>query len=522
MVRQLIAGAIVAVFMASTARATPFDDAYARGDYATALTLAKALAAKGDAQAQFDVGLMYSYGKGVKQDYAEAAKWHRPAATQGHPAAQAVLGNMYSTGSGVKQDYAEALKWYRLSAAQGYAEGESMLGVLYATARRGPQDLVDAAKWYTLAAAKGHPDAQFNLARMYESGRGVAKDDGEAVKWYRAAAERGHPIAQTVLGRRYEKGTGVPQDMVQAVTWLERAAAQGHTDAFGWLAIFYVDGRGVPQDYVLAHMWFDLAIAKGDKAAVAVRDAAQKLMTAEQIAEAQRMAREWQPLKLTADLTLREASVQPEVVRAGMPYRLCFTVANTGIGASLPLRVAARGPGTSPASRQDHAGLTPGESRAGCIAFSTTPPPGQHQVVLKADSFNAVIESDEGNNERSVTLVVLPVNVPLADLTLTGVTLRPAIVRLGKPYQVCFKVANIGNGESASFRVRGGGLAVRESPYQDHASLAKGATREGCIDYPTTPPVGEYRVGITVDALSAVTELNEGNNNQTFVVKVEP
>ncbi len=56
----------------------------------------------------------------------------------------------------------------------------------------------------------------------------------------------------------------------------------------------------MPQDYVQAHMWFNLAAAGSppgedrDKAAKNQGIIAE-LMTSAQIAEAQRLAREWQP-----------------------------------------------------------------------------------------------------------------------------------------------------------------------------------------------------------------------------------
>jgi len=62
----------------------------------------------------------------------------------------------------------------------------------------------------------------------------------------------------------------------------------------------YVDGQGVPQDYVLAHLWYNLAASRLTDPnrrvrAVEVRDLVARMMTAEQIAEAQRLAREWKP-----------------------------------------------------------------------------------------------------------------------------------------------------------------------------------------------------------------------------------
>ncbi|MEC4687440.1 MAG: SEL1-like repeat protein, partial [Nitrospirota bacterium] len=57
----------------------------------------------------------------------------------------------------------------------------------------------------------------------------------------------------------------------------------------------YLGGRGVPQDYVQAHMWVNLAAAQGLEAARNNRDRASKQMPPAQLAEAQRLAREWKP-----------------------------------------------------------------------------------------------------------------------------------------------------------------------------------------------------------------------------------
>jgi uncharacterized protein len=57
----------------------------------------------------------------------------------------------------------------------------------------------------------------------------------------------------------------------------------------------YGAGLGVPQDYALAHMWVNLAAAGGHKDAVKNRDIVAAKMTPAQIAEAQKLAREWKP-----------------------------------------------------------------------------------------------------------------------------------------------------------------------------------------------------------------------------------
>ena len=74
-------------------------------------------------------------------------------------------------------------------------------------------------------------------------------------------------------------------------------AAMGHqaitADVFFRMGIDHSIGRGVPTDMIAAHMWFNLAAAKGNGEAARYRQEISKEMSAADIAEAQRQAREW-------------------------------------------------------------------------------------------------------------------------------------------------------------------------------------------------------------------------------------
>jgi TPR repeat protein len=145
-------------------------------------------------------------------------------------------------------------------------------------------------------AEQGVARAQYNLGVMYNEGRGVAQDYVEAIKWYGKAAEQGYSDAEYNLGVMYETGHGVPQDFTAAANWYRKAADQGDAEAQFNLGVMYYKGLGVPQDYVMAHMWSNLAAAAGNQEAVRDRDIIAGLMTTVQIAEAQRLAREWKPI----------------------------------------------------------------------------------------------------------------------------------------------------------------------------------------------------------------------------------
>ena len=137
---------------------------------------------------------------------------------------------------------------------------------------------------------------------MYAKGQGVRRNYAEAVKWYRLAAEQGYAAAQYNLGVSYDKGRGVPQDDAEAVKWYRLAAEQGYARAQYNLGFRYATGQGVRQDYVQAYMWFDLAASRYSASeaedrddAVHDRDLAASRMTPAQLAEAQKLAREWKP-----------------------------------------------------------------------------------------------------------------------------------------------------------------------------------------------------------------------------------
>ena len=179
-------------------------------------------------------------------------------------------------------------------------------------------DSATAAILYREAADQGYALAQLSLGTMYDSGQGVQQDYVQAVAWYRKAADQGDARAQFSLGFMYERGRGVPQDYVQAMAWYRKAADQGDARAQFSLGIMYERGQGVPQDYVQAHKWWNLAGTSYDASlkemrdvAIAGRDKVTAKMTPAQIAEAQKLAREWKPTQPIVSPTPPTVSVPP-------------------------------------------------------------------------------------------------------------------------------------------------------------------------------------------------------------------
>ncbi|BBF13005.1 hypothetical protein NTHiID20_04950 [Haemophilus influenzae] len=140
--------------------------AYEQSDYQTAFKLWLPLAEQGNADAQFNLGLMYYNGRGVKQDDFEAVKWFRKAAEQGDADAQFNLGVMYAKGQGVKQDDVEAVKWYRKAAEQGYADAQAVLGFSYILGKGVQVNKSLAKEWLGKACDNGNQDGCEYYSRL--------------------------------------------------------------------------------------------------------------------------------------------------------------------------------------------------------------------------------------------------------------------------------------------------------------------------------------------------------------------
>lgn len=199
--RLWLAAAVVALAGSAAADFETGRRAYQAGDYAIALEQWAPLAAAGDADAAFGLGLIYDNGHGVARDAEAAAVWYQRAAEAGHIGAAFNLGNLYRTGDGVALDAALATRWWRQAAEGG-------LGL-----------------------------AQVNLGVAYQKGEGVEHDDVQAVAWYRRAADAGEASGAFYLGVAYENGIGLPIDLAEARRWYQKARDGGDPRAAERLAI---------------------------------------------------------------------------------------------------------------------------------------------------------------------------------------------------------------------------------------------------------------------------------------------
>jgi TPR repeat protein len=121
-----------------------------------------------------------------------------------------------------------------------------------------------------------------------------------AAKEWRPLAEGGDPIAQFNFGLLYVDGRGVPQSYAEAANWFRRAAEQDYPQAQHNLGAMYATGQGVKRDYIQAYKWLNICAGKGNTGCVTQRDLLGKKLKPAQIAEAQRLATQFQPQQESA------------------------------------------------------------------------------------------------------------------------------------------------------------------------------------------------------------------------------
>lgn len=194
-------------------------------------------------------------------------------------------------------DVERALAEARAHAAAGDVVAQFSLGsMLYYGEDRLPQ----AIDWFRKAAAQGYAPAEFQMGQLYDFGFGVTADVEQAFAWYRTAADHGSAAAQRAVGDFYRRGRAVAADPATAVAWYRRAADGDDLRAQYQLGQIYFDGTGVTRDYVSAYVWFDVAarqtpLVDNQKAILELRNIAAARMTPEQVEEAARRAKAWQP-----------------------------------------------------------------------------------------------------------------------------------------------------------------------------------------------------------------------------------
>ncbi|MFW2541368.1 SEL1-like repeat protein [Primorskyibacter sp. 2E107] len=200
---------------------------------------------------------------GPSYDPERAATLFKSAAARGNAEAQYYLGMLYSDGVGTEQSPQDALTWMLAAAENGHVPAMFELSRIYSRGLGAQANKEQAIRWLTEAASAGHAEAQYYLSFALDSGRGLAQNRGEALNWLRRSAEAGLVPAQAALGRKYLNADGTERNAAEGIRWLQQAANRGDVAAMSDLAQAYLGAEGVAPNPELAIRLFSEAADAG-------------------------------------------------------------------------------------------------------------------------------------------------------------------------------------------------------------------------------------------------------------------
>jgi hypothetical protein len=137
-------------------------EAWQKGDPVKAVAIWSSLAAKGDHDAEFNLGQAYRLGRGVAADSGEAKSWYERSAKAGHLDAQVSLGLLlFDIG-----DRASALNWLGRAAERGEPRAMLVTGTALFNGDGVKRDPILGYAYVSRAAAQGLGPAKATLADM--------------------------------------------------------------------------------------------------------------------------------------------------------------------------------------------------------------------------------------------------------------------------------------------------------------------------------------------------------------------
>ncbi|EMZ7035341.1 sel1 repeat family protein [Salmonella enterica] len=174
------------------------------GELTRAAALTEPEAARGNAQAQYQLGRLL-LKKERPADDVRAAGWLTRAAEQGHVRACRELGLLYTQGRGVPPNAGLAFSWTEKAAKLGDPLAQNDLGAAYSRGNGVSKNAVKAAQWYRRAAEQGYALAQFNLGGAYLTGAGVRQNPGVAYAWYAAVYHHAEGTLKVSAGQMMKR-----------------------------------------------------------------------------------------------------------------------------------------------------------------------------------------------------------------------------------------------------------------------------------------------------------------------------
>jgi len=252
----------------------------------------------GEKDAQYQLGLCYASGNGIRRNLKIAREWFKKSADAGNPVAQVMLCSWLVEGRGGVQNVALGLDYCEKAAKQNYPEAFTLLGKYYFEGKVISRNYAKAIENFTHAAKNGSASAAFNLGFCFRDGYGTTKDPKKAFDYFKLASERKSPAGAFALGQCYEYGVGTTVDFTKALAaytiaagtaWRNAATKTSQKDAVAaqkkiaeigkWWALAnekkdaqaqcnvgtcYFTGNGVTKDLKTALDWFRKAAAQNN------------------------------------------------------------------------------------------------------------------------------------------------------------------------------------------------------------------------------------------------------------------
>lgn len=236
-------------------------------DHLHALPWYELAAAQKQAQAIYNIGLLYGSSEVLGVDLKKAVAHFRQAHELGYSAASRELGRRYQNGQGVEIDYTEAIRLYTIASDKNDATAKVWLGYMKENGLGQKPDAAGAFDFYVEAALLDNPWGMANAALCYYYATGVSKNYSEAANWARLASDKGNASAQRLLGVMHQQGNGLIKDYEEAFRYYKLSADNDYALAQFDVGVMYEKGMGVEQSFSSAFNYYLLSCSQGNVSA---------------------------------------------------------------------------------------------------------------------------------------------------------------------------------------------------------------------------------------------------------------
>lgn len=181
----------------------------------------------GQAEAQYQIGRHYLYGKYFNQDIPAGLRWLELAAKQYHVQAESLLAQYYYPRLKQYPDYQnKVLEWAEHAALRHDIEAVAIWGEILITGLGSQSASSSCMRFLQECADKQHARAQYLIGTLYLYGKWLDKDTQQAKYWIELSAKQGYTPAQQLLGEMYKEGFGIEKNYTEAEYWFAQAKQQ--------------------------------------------------------------------------------------------------------------------------------------------------------------------------------------------------------------------------------------------------------------------------------------------------------